>query len=76
MYMNRKKNIEVYFFFQCLAYCFGKKTGIFQKFFCQFQNLRLAVCLAMCLEFPKFEAGCAYKLVAYKIKKVYVVLSK
>ena len=24
----------------------------------------------MCLKFPKFEAGCAYKLVAYKKKRV------
>ena len=28
------------------------------------------MCLANCLKFRKFEAGCAYKLVAYK-KKVY-----
>ena len=42
--------------------------AFFKKFNCQFQNLRLRVCLAMCLKFPEFEAGCAYKLVAYKKK--------
>ena len=69
--MTRGKNIEVnYLFFQCLVYCFEilEKTAFFKKFNCQFQNLRLGVCLAMCLKFPEFEAGCAYKLVAYKKK--------
>ena len=28
------------------------------------------MCLAMCLKFPKFEAGCAYELYAYKKKRV------
>ena len=41
-----------------------EKVAIFQKFCCQFQNLRLGVCLAKCLKFPEFEAGCAYKLIA------------
>ena len=45
---------------------FWENIAFFQKFCCQFQNLRLGVCLAKCLKFPKFEAGCAYKLVAYK----------
>ena len=49
---------------------FWEKVAIFQKFCCQFQNLRLGVCLAKCLKFPEFEAGCAYELYAYK-KKVY-----
>ena len=31
---------------------------------------RLRACLAMCLKFEKFEALCAYKPRAYKIKKV------
>ena len=44
---------------------FWEKVAIIQKFCCQFQNLRLGVCLAKCLKFPEFEAGCAYKLVAY-----------
>ena len=30
------------------------------------QNLRLGVCLAMCLIFWWFEPGCAYKICAYK----------
>ena len=29
------------------------------------------MCLAMCLKFSKFEAGCAYELYAYKKKFVY-----
>ena len=29
------------------------------------------MCLAKCLKFPEFEAGCAYKLIAYKKKNVY-----
>ena len=32
------------------------------------------MCLAMCLKFPEFEAGCAYRLFAYKIKNVYYLL--
>ena len=28
------------------------------------------MCLAMCLKFPEFETGCAYKLIAYKKKRV------
>ena len=28
------------------------------------------MCLAKCLKFREFEAGCAYKLVAYKKKRV------
>ena len=69
----RKRNIKVYFFFQCLGYCFevlGKKLHFCQKFCYQFQNLRLGVCLAKCLKFPEFEAGCAYELYAYKEKRV------
>ena len=59
-----------------VSYCYEilQKNGIFLKFYCQFQNPRLGVCLemclAMCLKFPKFEAGCAYKLIAYKKKRV------
>ena len=55
MYMTKKKNIKLYFFFQCLGYCFKVlgKNCIFKKFCCQFQNLRLGVCLAMCLKFPE-----------------------
>ena len=34
------------------------------------QNLRLGVCLAMCLIFWQFEPGCAYKMCAYKKKCV------
>ena len=34
------------------------------------QNLRLGVCLAMCLIFWQFEPGCAYKMCAYKKKSV------
>ena len=30
---------------------------------------RLRACFAMCLKFEKFEALCAYKPPAYKIKK-------
>ena len=36
------------------------------------QNLRLGVCLAMCLIFWQFEPGCAYKMCAYKKKNVYL----
>ena len=43
----------------------------FRNFFCQFQNLRLEVCLATCLKFAEFEAGFAYELYAYKKKNVY-----
>ena len=33
------------------------------------------MCLAKCLKFPKFEAGCAYELYAYKKKRVcYLIL--
>ena len=28
------------------------------------------MCLAKCLKFPEFEAGCAYELYAYKKKRV------
>ena len=28
------------------------------------------MCLAKCLKFPKFEAGCAYELYAYKKRRV------
>ena len=45
------------------------KIAFFQKFCCQFQS-EAGVCLAMCLKFPEFEAGCANKLVAYKKKHV------
>ena len=31
------------------------------------------MCLAMCLKFLEFEAGCAYKLIAYEIKNVYCI---
>ena len=34
-------------------------------------NLRLRACLAMCLNFPRFEPQVAYKTLAYK-KKVYM----
>ena len=33
------------------------------------------MCLAMCLKFPEFETGCAYKLIAYK-KKTCIVIRK
>ena len=32
------------------------------------------MCLAKCLKFPEFEAGCAYKRIAYKKKRVHRVL--
>ena len=32
-------------------------------------NLRLGACLAMCLNFPRFQPQVAYKTVAYKKKK-------
>ena len=71
--MTRNKNIKA-FCFEYLNYCFEifKECDFFQKFCCHFQNLRLGVCLAMCLKNPKFEAGCAYKLAAYIKKNVYV----
>ena len=75
--MTKRKNIKV---FRLSFLDFGKKlhfflkflekVAIFQKFCCQFQNLRLGVCLAKCLKLPEFEAGCAYELNAYKKKRV------
>lgn len=83
MYMTREKFIQVYFFFLLFRLLFGnlgkkvvfflkflEKIIFFLKFCCQFQNLRLGVCLAKCLKFPEFEAGCAYELYAYKKKNV------
>ena len=68
--MTRGKNIVlqciILFLLFVLFWKFGKKTA----FFFQFQNLRLGVCLAMCLKFAEFEAGCAYELYAYKKKNV------
>ena len=32
------------------------------------------MCLAKCLKFPEFEAGCAYELYAYNKKNVYLAL--
>ena len=71
MCMTRTKN----FFFQCEGYSSEVlgKIAFFQKFCIfsksQVQNLRLGLCLAMCLKFLEFEAGCAYKPIAYKKKK-------
>ena len=61
-------------FFLLFRLLFCKKIAFFHKFFRRFWNLRLGVCLGMCLKFPKFEAGCTYKLIAYKIKNVYSIL--
>ena len=76
--MTKRKNIVV-FRLGLLFWNFGQKMlfflkfwekiAIFQKFCCQFQNLRLGVCLAKSLKFPEFEAGCAYELFAYKKKR-------
>ena len=59
-------NVLLFLAFRLLFWNLGEKVAIFLKFCRQFRNLRLGVCLANCLKFPEFEAGCAYKLVAYK----------
>ena len=60
--MTIKNSFEMYLFFCVLDIVlkFREKIAFFEKFCCQFHNLRLRVCLAMCLKFPEFEAGCAY----------------
>ena len=73
MYMTREKNI-VYYFLICLVYCFEilEKNSIFLKIILSISKSEAGVCLAMCLKFPEFKAWCAFKLVAYKQKRVHV----
>ena len=69
----RDTSVYIVFSVQVLFLNSEKKNWIFQRFchICQFQNLRLGVCLAMCLKVPEYEAECAYKLYAYE-RKVYL----
>ena len=72
MYIITGKNIEVYLFFFCV-YCFEilEKNGIFLEILLSISKSEAGGVLS--LKFPEFEAGCAYKLVAYKKKNVYAV---